>query len=60
MHKRILVPVDGSETSGKALAAALQLARENGGSVHLIHALTELDHIGGYVPCRAPSAPLRK
>lgn len=37
MYKRILVPVDGSETATKALVAALQLARESGGQVRIVH-----------------------
>ncbi len=37
MYKRILVPVDGSETANKALVAALQLAREGGGQVRIVH-----------------------
>lgn len=37
MYKRILVPVDGSETATKALVAALQLAREGGGQVRIVH-----------------------
>lgn len=48
MFKRILVPVDGSETSTKALVAALQLARESGGRVRVMHALDELAYISGY------------
>ncbi len=48
MFKRILVPVDGSETSTKALVAALQLARESGGRVRVMHALDELTYISGY------------
>lgn len=40
MYKRILVPVDGSETSNKALTAALQLAREGSGCVRLLHEAT--------------------
>ncbi len=45
MYKRILVPVDGSEEANKALVAALQLAREGGGQlriVHLVEGLTPL------------------
>ena len=42
MFKRILVPVDGSGTSTKALVAALQLARESGGRVPRGHSLDEL------------------
>lgn len=48
MYKRILVPVDGSETSNKALVAALQMARESGGRVRLVHALDELAYLTGY------------
>lgn len=48
MYKRILVPVDGSETSNKAVVAALQLARESGGRVRLVHALDELAYLTGY------------
>lgn len=48
MYKRILVPVDGSETSTRALVAALQMARENGGRVRLVHALDELAYLTGF------------
>lgn len=48
MYKRILVPVDGSPTSNKALTAALQLAREAGGSVRVVHAFDELAFLTGY------------
>ena len=48
MYKRILVPVDGSETSNKAIVAALQLAREAGGRVRLVHVLDELAYLTGY------------
>lgn len=44
--KRILVPIDGSTTSDKALAAALELARETGASVRLFHFL-ELTYATG-------------
>lgn len=37
MYQRILVPVDGSETANKAMIAALQMARDAGGQVHLVH-----------------------
>jgi nucleotide-binding universal stress UspA family protein len=47
-YHRILVPVDGSATSNKALAAALQLARESGGRVRLVHALDELAYVTGF------------
>lgn len=48
MYKRILVPVDGSEASTKALVAALQLAREGSGRVRLLHALDELAYLSGF------------
>ena len=42
MYKRILVPVDGSDTSDQALVAALDLARKSNGRVRILHALDEL------------------
>lgn len=42
MFKRILVPVDGSETSTKALVGALQLAREGDGQVRIMHVVEGL------------------
>jgi nucleotide-binding universal stress UspA family protein len=48
MFKRILVPVDGSPTSTKALVAALQLARDGGGRVRLVHSFDELAYLTGF------------
>ena len=48
MYKRILVPVDGSDTSTRALVAALQLARESGGRVRIAHVLDEMVFLSGY------------
>lgn len=48
MYKRILIPVDGSETANKALMTALQLARETGGRVRLVHVVEELAYLSGY------------
>jgi nucleotide-binding universal stress UspA family protein len=48
MYKRIIVPVDGSTTSNRALTAALQLARETDGRVRLIHVIEELAYLSGY------------
>ena len=48
MYKRILVPVDGSETSNRALVAALQMARETDGRVRLLHALDELAYLSSF------------
>lgn len=48
MYQRILVPFDGSATARKALVAALQLARNAGGRVRLLHALEALASADGY------------
>ena len=48
MYKRILVPVDGSPTSGKALTAALQMARDGGGRIRLVHVVDEMAYLSGY------------
>ncbi len=50
MFKRILIPVDGSETSNKALVAGLQMARETGASVRLVNTLNEMAYLGGMDP----------
>jgi nucleotide-binding universal stress UspA family protein len=47
-YQRILVPVDGSATSDKALAAALRLARESDGRIKLLHTVDEMAYMGGY------------
>lgn len=43
MYQRILVPVDGSETSGRALATAVRMARESGPAarIRVVH-VTEM------------------
>ena len=48
MYKRILVPVDGSDTAIKALVAASQMARDGGGRLRLVHVLEELTYVSGY------------
>lgn len=48
MYKRILVPVDGSHTSNKALVAALQMARETSARVRVLHSMDELAYLTGY------------
>ena len=47
MYKRILVPVDGSQTATKALQAALQMAKESGGMVRIIHLVDANAYMGG-------------
>lgn len=46
--KRILVPTDGSATATKALVTALQLARQSGGQVRLVHSLDDLAYLSAY------------
>jgi nucleotide-binding universal stress UspA family protein len=48
MYKRILVPVDGSDTSAKALSNAIDLARVSGGQIDLVHCVDELAYLGAY------------
>jgi nucleotide-binding universal stress UspA family protein len=42
MSQRILVPVDGSPTSDRGLSEAIDLARQTGGRIRLLHVLDEL------------------
>lgn len=60
MYKRILVALDGSETSTRALTAALNLARQGGGRVRLVHVVEELAYLGGFDPYGASSGDLVK
>ncbi len=48
MFKRILVPVDGSNPSTKALTVALLVARESAGRIRILHTLDELALLAGY------------
>jgi len=60
LYKRILVPVDGSDTSTRALVAALQMARESGGSVRIVHVIEELAQVIAYDPYGAYPGDLSK
>jgi nucleotide-binding universal stress UspA family protein len=42
MYQRILVPIDGSETSKRGLQAAIDLAKLSGGRLRLMHVTDEL------------------
>ena len=42
MYRRILVAVDGSDTSELALRQAIQLAKEHGARLRLVHVVDEL------------------
>jgi nucleotide-binding universal stress UspA family protein len=48
--KRILVATDGSDTSNKALAAAVRLVQDTGGAARLllVHSVDELLYMSGY------------
>ena len=48
MFKRILVPTDGSDTANKALTAALQLGREQGARVRVVHSFDAFAYLTGY------------
>jgi nucleotide-binding universal stress UspA family protein len=50
MFKRILVPVDGSETSLLALQTAVGLARDNGGQLRVVHVMDRTAYLTGYDP----------
>jgi nucleotide-binding universal stress UspA family protein len=60
MYKRILVALDGSETSMRALTASLNLARQGGGRVRMVHVVEELAYLGGFDPYGASSGDLIK
>jgi nucleotide-binding universal stress UspA family protein len=42
MYNRILVAVDGSDTSQLALQEALNLTKESGGQLHIVHVVDEV------------------
>lgn len=48
LFKKILVPVDGSSTSNKAVEWALKMASESGAQVRLVHSVDELSYLSGY------------
>ena len=48
MYQRILVPVDGSPTSNRALAAAIGLAQALHGRLRLVHVLDDAAYLTGY------------
>lgn len=48
MYSRILVPVDGSETSRLALEEAVKLALPTQATIILLHVAEDLDHCTGF------------
>lgn len=60
MFKRILVPFDGSDPSGRALAVAIAMARWSGGRIRVVHQLEDLSHLAVYDPSGGSSGELFK
>ncbi|WP_427914978.1 universal stress protein [Ramlibacter sp. MMS24-I3-19] len=48
MYTRILVPVDGSEPSHKAVASAVDLALQHGARLRLLNVFDAMDYLTGY------------
>ena len=62
MYRRIMVSVDGSATSKKALVAACEMANYSGGRtvLRLIHVLDEMAYFTGFDPYGGQSGELIK
>jgi len=56
MYQKILVPVDGSDTSSRGLDEALRLARLTGAQLRLVHVIDELSLMIGMESFAALSA----
>jgi nucleotide-binding universal stress UspA family protein len=48
MYQRILVPIDGSDTSTRGLDEAIQLAKLTGARLRLVHMVDELSFATGF------------
>lgn len=48
MYQRILVPIDGSDTSLRGLDEALQLSKLVGAKLRLVHVVDELKYVTGF------------
>ena len=62
MYRRIMVAVDGSATSNKALVAATEMANYSGGRavLRLVHVLDEMAYFTGFDPYGGQSGELIK
>ncbi len=58
MYQRILVPVDGSTTSNRALTAAIGMAQAFKGCLRLIYVVDEAAYVTGYDPSGGYSGDL--
>ncbi|MGQ2978926.1 MAG: universal stress protein [Polaromonas sp.] len=52
-YTRILMPIDGSPTSDRALDEAIRLARLDGARLRLLHVVDELSYVNGFEPAMA-------
>lgn len=52
-YRRILVPVDGSDASNRALTTALQFARDVGGRILVLHDINDLLYLSPYADTQA-------
>lgn len=50
MYGKILVPIDGSETSMRGLEEAIKVAKALGAKIRVLHVVNELILDGGYSP----------
>jgi len=57
MIKKILVPIDGSETATKALKYAAELAKQTGAAMTLLNVIDVRFHIAQQVPATGFAAP---
>lgn len=60
MYQRILVPFDGSDTSCRALDAAVRMACQSGGSLRVVHVMEDSAYMTGYDPMGGSSGLLLK
>ena len=58
MYQRILVPIDGSTTSGEGLDEAVKLARLTGAELRLVHVVDQLTFATGLDPYGAYAGEL--
>jgi nucleotide-binding universal stress UspA family protein len=47
MYKKLWSPVDGSDTSNKAVQEAAKLAKEQGAQLQLVHIIEPIPHLDG-------------
>jgi nucleotide-binding universal stress UspA family protein len=59
-YRRIMIPVDGSPTSNQALVAALQIARDSGGRVRLVHVVDAFAYLTGFEASAVVYEEIRK